>query len=304
MERLITGTTAYKIFSSDVARGTLSHAYMLDFNDPFNLRSALKFFAYAFFGANAGTPLYSRLVSESHPDLIVYPSAGKKITADGAAEIIEGSSLKPVEAVRKLFVISGFDDSSAIVQNKLLKTLEEPPENVHYLLGVTSQSPVLTTVLSRVKLLKIPPFTSSEVLAALNRKAENPLNYAASNSCNGVLGVAENMVTGGWYEGVRAAAEEICNTLNMSEISAVAEKHGDTKYKRELLTEMGNIYFSALTSGGRLREVLSDHALIYALESVNRALADVKFNAFFKGLLYDFMLRVVKENEKWQKLQA
>jgi hypothetical protein len=42
--------------------------------------------------------------------------------------------------------------------------------------------------------------------------------------------------------------------------------------------------------------------LIYAIESLNQAVSDVKFNANFSALLYDFAVRVVQEKQRWKKL--
>ncbi len=302
MEKLIKGTTAYKIFAADRAQNKLSHSYLLHFADAKNLRAALKIFAAEFFGAS-GT-LLSRILNESYTDLTVYPAAGGKISADGVSEIIEDCTLKPVEGDKKLYIITDFDSASALVQNKLLKTLEEPLQGVHFLLGVTTLAPVLDTVRSRVKLLEIPPFSADEILSALNRKGENGENAAAARSCNGVLGVAENMVSGGWFREIREAAREICFNTEVCNISRLAAKYGDTKYKKELLSEMQNVYFFALTEGGKLNTVLQKHTILFALEEISRANRDLKFNAFFQGLLYDFMLRVVKENDRWLKLQA
>ncbi len=301
MEKLIKGTTAYKIFSADRRNGKLSHSYMLHFADPKNLRAALKIFAVEFF--NATGALSARISNESFSDLKVYPAAGGKITADGVGALIEDSALRPVEGDKKLYIITDFDSASAIVQNKLLKTLEEPPAGVHFLLGVSSLAPVLNTVKSRVKLMEIPPFTEGEILAALLRRGENPQNAAAAASCNGILGAAENMVSGGWFAEIRQAAQSICAVKRVGDIAPLEAKYGDTKYKKELLTEIQNVYFLAL-SGGENPCALSKHTLIYALGELDRANRDLKFNAYFQGLLYDFMLKVVKENDRWLKLQA
>lgn len=301
MEKLIKKTTAYRILSGDRQGNKLSHAYMLHFEDAKNMREALKLFALEFFGA-AGTSLAHRILNESYPDLKIYPEVGKKIAADGVSEIIEDSALRPVEGAKKLYIICGFEQASALIQNKLLKSLEEPLEGIHYLLGVTSLAPVLDTVKSRVKLLEIPPFSERDIFEALERREHNELNEDAAKSANGCLGAAENMVEGGWYSEIRAAAEKICFTTRVGEVGEVAAEFGDTKYKAELLSEMQRLYFTALTEGGRLAQVLCKPALIFALEKINGANADVKFNAFFQGLLYDFMLGVIEENDKWQKL--
>lgn len=302
MEQLLKSTTAYKIFAADRRSGKLSHAYMLHFADPKNMRAALKIFAKELFGADAA--LARRIEGESYTDLTIYPQEGKKISVDGISEIIEDSSLRPVEGDKKLYIITGFEGASALVQNKLLKTLEEPLQGIYFLLGATTLAPVLDTVLSRVKLLEIPPFSEEQIFAALERDGKNPENSAAAKSCNGILGAAQNMVSGGWFSEIQKAAYEICSVAKVDNIAAIAAKYGDTKYKQELLSEMQNIYFSALAEGGKLNTVLQKHTIIYALEEISQANADVKFNAFFQGLLYDFMLKVVKENDKWLKLQG
>lgn len=301
MDKLIKNTTAYRILSGDRQGDKLSHAYMLHFEDAKNMREALKLFALEFFGAE-GTPLGHRILNESYSDLKIYPEAGKKIVADGIAEIIEDSALRPVEGTKKLYIICGFEQASTLIQNKLLKSLEEPLDGIHYLLGVVSLAPVLDTVKSRVKLLEIPPFSENDIFAALERKGHNELNREAARSANGCLGAAENIVEGGWYSEISAAAEKICFNTKIGEVGQIAAEFGDTKYRAELLSEMQRLYFTALTEGGRLAQVLCKPALIFALEKLNGANADVKFNAFFQGLLYDFMLDVLEENDKWQKL--
>lgn len=296
MESLIKGSAAYKTFCRDVASGTLSHAYMLLFGDKKNERDVLKIFAEAVFGGDR------RVRAESLPDLIIYPAEGKKYTADGVGEIIADSALRPVGGDKKLYILSGFETASPLVQNKLLKTLEEPCDGSYFLLSAASPAPVLDTVKSRVKLLTLPPFTEEQILSALEREGENPLNERAAKSCNGVLGVAENMVNGGWFKGVLDAAEEICTANSPASIAEISRKYGDIQYKRELLSEMQRLYFSALSGEGPVAGIWRRETLVYAIESLNRANADVTFNAFFQGLLYDFSLRVQKENAKWSKL--
>ena len=302
MEKLLRETTAYKILSGDSVQGRLSHAYLLHFGDGANLRAALKIFALEFFGAREGTALHSRILGENYTDLTVYPPEGKKITADGVAEIIADGALRPMEGDKKLFVITDFDSASALVQNKLLKSLEEPIEGVHFLLGATATAPILDTVRSRVKLLEIPPFSEEQIFKALERSAPNPLNREAARAADGCLGAAQSIISGVWFDEVRRAAKDICSTTSRGDIGAICAEYGDIKYKKELLAEMQRLYFSALTEGGDLAKKLERPALVYALEKINGANADLKFNAYFAALLYDFLLGVIEENDKWRKL--
>lgn len=299
MEQLICGTAAYKIFKGDAASGRLSHAYMLYFPDGRNLREALKLFALSFFGADRGDRNGRLIMSEGLTDMKIYPNAEGKLTADAAAEIVEDAAIKPFEYDKKLYVISDFNQASAIFQNKLLKVLEEPPQGVHFLIGTTSLAPVLDTVKSRVKLLEIPLFSAAQIFSALERKGSNPLNMSAAEACGGILGTATDMLSGGWYENVASAAKEICSAATMGAATEAAVKYGDFKYKKELLSEMQRIYFGELKKYAQNPEyagALKKGAVSFAAQYINKALADVKFNANFSSLLYDFLIRVASLN--------
>lgn len=305
MKKLISGTTAFTAFSGDVNSNRISHAYMLHFQDAKNMREALKIFALKFFNASESDPDGKRILNESFSDLKIFPEEGKKFTADAASALLADCALKPLERDKKLFIISGFNDATPLIQNKLLKTLEEPYDGVYFLLGATSLAPVLDTVKSRVKTLTIPPFSESEISEALERKGSNPLNKQASQSCGGIFGVAENMVSGGWFSEVNAAAEEICTTADIGKVGEVAVKYGDIKYKTELLSAIALRYHRALTDSINGRKTCFETpALIFAGKCADKACMDLKFNAFFQGLLYDLMLRVIEENEKWLKLRG
>ncbi len=309
MKKLISGTTAYAAFSGDVKSGRISHAYMLHFQDAKNTREALKIFALKFFGVSEADADGRRILNETFPDLRIFPEEGKKFTVESATALLAECALKPLERDKKLFIICGFNDAAPIIQNKLLKTLEEPNAGVHFLLGATALAPVLDTVKSRVKTLVIPPFSEREIYGALERKGSNPLNAQAAACCGGILGVAEDMVGGGWFAEVNEAAREICTTCDRSKVGAVAIKYGDIKYKTELLSAVALRYHNALKS--RVKGEESDEtacfqtpALIFAGSCADKACRDLKFNAFFQGLLYDLMLRIIEENDKWLKLRG
>ena len=310
MYKLITGTTAYSTFANDAQADRLSHAYMLHFGDNKNLRAALKIFALKFFGLSENDADGKRLLNEALIDCRIYPDEGKKLTAETVSALLSDCAMRPVERDKKLYIISGFNEASVLLQNKLLKTLEEPPSGVYFLLGATTLAPVLETVKSRVKTLTIAPFTENQILSALERKGSNPLNVQASKSCGGILGEAENMVGGGWFGEVTDAAREICTTTDIGDIGGVAIRYGEIKRKNELLAQVALNYRTALAErakGETLGEVAKcwqTATLFYALESVDKAGSDIKFNAFFQGLLYDLMLRIIEENDKWLKLQA
>ncbi len=306
MNQLLRSTTAYAILNGDKRSGRLAHAYLLHFADAACLRHALKFFALSVFGADENSREGRLILSEGFADLKVYPAEGKKPTVADAGEIVEDSALKPLEGDKKLYIFSDFDKAAALVQNKLLKVLEEPPQGVYFLLGATSLSPVLPTVLSRVRQLYIPPFSEDQVLAALNRMGGDPsLNALAAKSCGGIFGQAAAQVTGGWFKEALSAAQKIASCTTLAEAARYSLEYGEIKEKQELLKQVQRLWFSRLkdlSSGDIAVGNLTRPALLYAVDKVNKALGDLNFNASFPNLLYDLLSCVVTENDKWKKL--
>ncbi len=305
MERLIKGTVAYKILLGDRLGGRLSHAYMLHFPDAANLRAALRIFALALFGADRDSRDGRLILSEGLPDMRVYPPVGQKLAVAQATEIIDDAAIRPVERGIKLYIISDFDGASPIFQNKLLKVLEEPPEGVYFLLGAATLAPVLDTVKSRVRLLEIPPFTAEEIYAALERGGHDERNGEISRAAGGILGNAQKMLGGGWFERVHSAAKELCAAGDINSALAAAVRYSGIAEKSELLAEMQRLYFAELkkyAEDENYRAPLCAGALITATECADRAQRDLKFNANFAALLSDVVLKVATENARWLKL--
>ena len=310
MEALIKQTTAYNIFCREAASGRLAHAYMVSFEDGAYLREALKIFAVRFFGEDGG--IAARIARESYPDCRIFPEPGKKFNAEAAAALAEDCAMRPSEGDKKLYAISSFEECSPIVQNKLLKMIEEPPEGVAFILGAASLAPVLPTILSRVRLLEIPPFSPEQIYSALCRKnGGGPLALQAAESCGGVFSVAEAFAGGQYFE-VHTAAWEILSASDAGEAGLISLKYGDSKYKRQILAEAQRMCLAAaraLQSGGTgdgdvraLAAKLGLPALLRGAELFGEAMRDLKSNAYYPALLFGAMLTLIQENDRWQKL--
>lgn len=87
-----------------------------------------------------------------------------------AKDILEQSSFMPANNGNMVFVIDATvtGNSNEIWQNKLLKILEEPPENTYFFIGVTNSIELLETVLSRSNVVKLTPSKPNEILDVLN----------------------------------------------------------------------------------------------------------------------------------------
>lgn len=159
---LLKSTSAYKILYKDKRCGSLSHAYLVVCRDGGYLRKYLKDLAKLIACKDDeycdDCRLCRLIESENHSDVTFYPEAGKKIMVADVDDLVDKSYVKPIEESKRLFVLEDMAQANTQAQNKLLKTLEEPPAGVIILMGATSEYKLLPTVKSRVKRLEISPF--------------------------------------------------------------------------------------------------------------------------------------------------
>ena len=129
------------------------------------------------------------------PDVVrVYkPSDSKNVKVSYIKEtIVPEAILRPQFAKTKVFIID-CDYLGAESQNALLKSLEEPPRHVVFILLSSNRDQVLDTVLSRATEIKLEPYTKDEILEILKKNVpdcpEQTARIAADN-CGGVPGKA------------------------------------------------------------------------------------------------------------------
>jgi len=100
-------------------------------------------------------------------DSIDVGNAQGMIFASEASEIIKKLSLKTFESDYKIMIIWLPERMHMATANKLLKLIEEPPEKTLFLLVSDEPDKLLTTILSRCQLIKIPSFTNDEIKSYL-----------------------------------------------------------------------------------------------------------------------------------------
>ena len=91
------------------------------------------------------------LESKSNSQIdIIEIDAASNTSVDDVREIIESCRYKPTTGKYKVFIIDEVHMLSKSAFNALLKTLEEPPEHVKFLLATTEMHKIPETILSRV----------------------------------------------------------------------------------------------------------------------------------------------------------
>ena len=306
MQQLFRSTTAYRALRESAAQGEAAHFTLVLFPDERYLRAFLTACAAAFFGAEDGSREARLIHAESYSDCLFYPAAGGKLSADLAGEISDESLLRPVESDKKLFVLDAFQNVTPLVQNKLLKLLEEPPQGVYFLAGATAEHTVLPTVLSRANVRRVSPFSEEQVAGALVRMHPEAGDVrAAAAACGGVLSVAEDLLAGGG-EDFRLAQKFLAGG-DLVSVCREAGERGKAFFaavrlvlRDVLLTATGQAKYCVL-SARELAPLAARYpagAIIDALGCVTDAEREISFNANVAQAALTLALRIAKAKER------
>ena len=107
------------------------------------------------------------------------------INVRDANTIIKNLTLKTYESQYKINIVWGVDKLQVDAANKLLKILEEPYENTLFLLVAENSESLLSTILSRTQLIKVPPISDYDLEQYLLQEGfeqvENVLGFAEGN---------------------------------------------------------------------------------------------------------------------------
>ena len=321
---LLKNTNAYRTIKGDKENGRLSHAYLFVTQDGDKLGDYLKIFAKMIF-CKDGYPCgkcreCSLIESNGLTDLIFYPQESQTVGTEEINSLIEESYLKPIEGDKKVFVISHAETMTAPAQNKLLKTLEEPPKGVHIILGATSEHPLLSTIKSRVKKIEIPLFDKDALYQAMQEDFPDRQKLVQAIACgDGTVGKVErnyfdedlkkitdvavdtllNMKSSKdvleFSNKILALKVDLVDFLSVLELLlrdllVVVEKKDELLFNRELAEQLVKA------------ERFNRGAVIHALEAVTEAFMRKKANATPTMLIEWLLFQILEGKFKWQKL--
>ena len=120
-------------------------------------RLALELGAAIVAGGDVESDAYRKALAGRHPDLTVIEREGALIRIDQVERLVGELSLRPFVAGHRVWIIDEADTLHAAAANKLLKSLEEPPAHVYFLLVTTEADRVLPTIVSRCHTIEMGP---------------------------------------------------------------------------------------------------------------------------------------------------
>ena len=161
-------------------------------------------------------------ITATIPVDVIEMDAASNRSVEDAREILEKVNYAPIHGKYKIYIIDEVHMLSKEAFNTLLKTLEEPPKNVIFILATTESYKVLDTIKSRCQRFDFKRITTNDIVEHLKKiaKLENikisadAISVIAKSSAGGMrdsLALLDQVSTMGMSEEI--TVEDINNLL-------------------------------------------------------------------------------------------
>ncbi len=201
-ETLIRSNDAYQILARDYQKGNFNHAYILVSSDKAAQDLLLEQICMLIYCDSAGCRECAeckKIIKKSKPDIKVPNEEGQALKVEEIDQIISDTYLTAFEKGKKVYILKNLEKSSERVQNKLLKTLEEPNSNVHFFITASSLQGLLPTVVSRAKHINLSEFGALEMQNAIANIVEAERAEVIARCANGSLTTALRLMEDSIY---------------------------------------------------------------------------------------------------------
>ena len=309
-------TSSARLIEQDIKNNQVHHAYMIVAGESETANMFARFFAFKILCQSNNACLNCssclKAISESNADFKVYPK-NKNIVVEDVLDITENAYKTCVEGNVKVFLLNNFENANIITQNKLLKTLEEPPANTHLILSVSNPTQVLQTIKSRCKQVIIDNFDDNQIQSFLtaNGYSAETAKFVSAFS-NGSIGSAmKNIQNPNFYEMVEVVLELFLNCNKSSEMLSIVNKIAKHKGSLNTIFELVEIVINKAlmvknADKSDLPEIVkvSENFTTLALNAIIKQIAVAKeklqFNCNTTSVIDMFVLKFLEEKYKWK----
>lgn len=162
------------------------------------------------------------IMKGEQPDVFEIDAASNS-TVDSVRQLIDNVSYQPIMSRYKVYIIDEVHNMSNSAFNALLKTLEEPPSFVIFILATTEPQKILPTILSRVQRFDFSKVSEKDLIQNMERvlNSENiqfepeALRLVADLSDGGVrdsLSLLDKLVS---YSGEKLTVNDVNDMLGL-----------------------------------------------------------------------------------------
>ena len=223
------------ILKNQVREGKLSHAYLFCGSRGTGKTTSAKILSRAVNcldpkdGEPCGACTACRLIKNGSADVIEIDAASNN-SVDNVRSLIEQAQFAPLELKYRVFIIDEVHMLSNAAFNALLKTLEEPPKHVLFILATTEPQKLPATIISRCQRFDFHRLTIAHIVANLTSVLEKAgagiepnglrlIARAADGGMRDALSLADQCLS---YAGDRVTEQDVLDALG-SVSSAVLE---------------------------------------------------------------------------------
>ena len=225
-------------------------------------------------------PQCLEIAQSTHPDVFELDAASRTGVDNVREEIIGRVGFAPTRGRFKVYIIDEVHMLSNAAFNALLKTLEEPPEHVVFVLCTTDPHKVPETIQSRCQRFDFRRFSIEEITGYLERISKGEgfeyepeaLEFIAAKSAGGMRDATTALEQVGVYTEGKITLDEATRMFGQIDIAALFEIAGyiaqrDTpscfvwindlvgrgvdlsQFSRDLAAHLRNLYVTAITGG-------------------------------------------------------
>ena len=138
-------------------------------------------------------PTCQEIISSNHIDILEMDAASKT-GIDDVRELIENSKYSPTSAKFKIFIIDEVHMLSKQAFNGLLKTLEEPPPSLKFILATTEVRKIPVTILSRCQRFDLKRVSIEQLCSHLKKIAEKEKGKISEDAIKLIARTSEGSV--------------------------------------------------------------------------------------------------------------
>ena len=276
-----------KTLVNAISEGAVAHAYLFCGPRGTGKTTSARLLAKALLCESAqngqpdGTcPQCLEIAQGTHPDVFELDAASRTGVDNVREEIIGRVGFAPTRGRFKVYIIDEVHMLSTAAFNALLKTLEEPPEHVVFVLCTTDPHKVPETIQSRCQRFDFRRFSIEEIVGYLERISKGEgfeyepeaLEFIAAKSAGGMRDATTALEQVGVYTEGKITLDEATRMFGQIDIAALFEIAGyiarrDTsscfvwindlvgrgvdlsQFARDLASHLRNLYVTAITGG-------------------------------------------------------
>ena len=181
----------------------------------------------------------------SHPDIVEIDAASNN-GVDEIRELIEKVKYAPIQGKYKIYIIDEVHMMTSGAFNALLKTLEEPPEHVVFILATTDVHKVIPTVLSRCQRFDFSKIDYDEI----KKRIIEILNLENISFENDVPTLVAELADGGMRDALSILDQVVSYAGNNITANHIYDIYG-------MMSNQSMVEYLTLLAEGKTKEVLA-----------------------------------------------